>query len=675
MGAIAYANGAIGGFGGGGGTQSWNNNRGGGGGGYSGGGGGQLGQPNCWGGGGGSYNGGINQINLSGANTFSDGLVIITRLCNITLGTTSGITSICQGAAVTLTTDAISNYTWSTGSNAPSILISPIVTTSYTLTAMSPSNCITSAVITITVSSGTPTLAVTNSSPSVCLGKTATLTATGALTYTWSGGVSNGVSFIPLTTQVYTVSGQNGCGTSTAVTSISVAPLAISAVSSPTIICATSPATLTAVSPGTSYTWQPFGLIGSTVAVNPSVTTIYTVTASDGTCSGVTSLTLSAKPIPTVNIVASASVICAGDIVNLSASGGLTYTWNPGNLSGASINVAPASSTLFSAVASNSVGCTASSNQVVIVNTGPTISIVASSQLVCSGASVNLVANGAVNYTWNPGNFNTPNILDNPVSSTIYSISGTHNTNSCVTTKTIAVQVLPINVSVNSSTNLVCQGASVSLTANGGNSYAWSNGQSGASIVVNPTASLVYTLTATTSSLSLNCITIHTLQINVSPNPIVLANSTKTAICKGEFTSMNASGASTYSWTNGSTGASVSISPTITTNYTVTGTNANGCSGQASIQLKVNNCLSVFESILKDGISIFPNPSSGDFVIQSESQMNLSLVNQLGQNVTLIELNSSNNYQVNVNNLVSGIYFITGENGNNKINRKIIVNR
>ena len=68
---------------------------------------------------------------------------------------------------------------------------------------------------------------------------------------------------------------------------------------------------------------------------------------------------------------------------------------------------------------------------------------------------------------------------------------------------------------------------------------------------------------------------------------------------------------------------------------------------------------------------IYPNPSMGNFTIKAIKQMNLNLVNELGQVIKEIQLNDGNNNTVSASNLSSGIYFIVGKN----INRKIIVNR
>ena len=136
-------NGGDGGFGGGG--AGWHNslNRCGGGGGYSG------GQGGTWspsssdmlghGGGGGSFNSGTNQVNIPGIRA-GHGAVYITRLCNVSLSASAN--PICIGDQVTLSTDAVSNISWSdAGQTASSIVVNPSVTTTYSVTGTSTANC------------------------------------------------------------------------------------------------------------------------------------------------------------------------------------------------------------------------------------------------------------------------------------------------------------------------------------------------------------------------------------------------------------------------------------------------------------------------------------------------------------------------------------------------------
>jgi len=656
-----------GGFGGGAGTHQ-NNTGGGAGGGYTGGGAASHGGQYV-GGAGSSFNAGINQSNTAAFNS-GNGLVLITRLCNINVGTTSGISSVCQGAAVTLTTDAISSYTWSTGSNASSISVSPSVTTSYTLTAMSPSNCVTSAAITITVSAAAPVLTVSTSTNSICLGNTVNIVASGALTYTISGGVTNNVPFTPFTTNTYTIQGQNGCGTSNALTTISVSALPVVAITSSTLLCAGNVATLSAGG-ATTYTWNPGNIVGANVLVSPFTNTTYTVQGTTGACGGISTVAIATNPNPTITTSASNFTLCAGESSTLTANGALSYTWTPGG-TGSVIVVSPLVPTAYNVVGENSFGCLAYTSQPVVAYAGPNMNIAASSTAICSGGVVTLNASGANTYSWSTGATSAITTAT-PNSTTIYTVVGTDPNSPCATTKTVQVDVFTATITVSNPT-AICLGESTTLTASGADTYNWSNGGIGSSINVNPSSTTVYTVNGVSTVGNGTCASSATTQVNVNPLPTVVAASTRTNICRNESTDITASGASTYSWSNGATTSLVAVSPTIQTTYTVTGTDANGCKNNSTILIRVFGCVGLQENANAfSAINVYPNPSSGEFSISAEENMELLLINELGQVVREIKLNTDNAYTADVKDLSKGIYFLNAKDANVPFSKKIIV--
>src|SRR5690606_12661770 len=134
-----------------------------------------------------------------------------------------------------------------------------------------------------------------------CPSQTVVLTASGAASYSWTGGITNGVSFSPNSTTTYSVTGYNACGSDMASLTITVTPLPVFAVASPTTVCASKPTTLTAGG-APNYTWLPGNnLTGNSVVVAPSVATVYTVTGSDGTCAGMHTVEVVTKPNPTIS--------------------------------------------------------------------------------------------------------------------------------------------------------------------------------------------------------------------------------------------------------------------------------------------------------------------------------------------------------------------------------------
>ena len=673
--------GGDGGFGGGGGGGSDNMGTGGGAG-FSGGGGANYGLTgNPTGGGGGSFNSGANAVNTASANT-GHGRVIITSLCFISLtssGTNSVAPAICSGTSLTLTTNAASSFTWSNGNTTNnSIVVTPATTTTYSVAGTSTANCFATNFITVTVSPGVPVLSIASTSNNICLGKSATLTASGALTYTWTNGITNGVGFTPSVTTNYTVSGQNGCGITNAVTTITVAPLPVTAIVTPTTMCAGSTATLNAASAVTGYTWFPGPLIGGSVVVGPVATTVYTVVASDGTCSGTAFVNLPTLPVPTLAVVASSTLVCEGSPVTLTASGAASYSWTtPANTTGAVITVNPIGPTLYQVVGTNGVGCTSPQSQIVLTNPSPTVTISTNKTIACPGDAVNLLAggSGATSYAWTNGP-GTAAYNVNPAFTTAYVVTGTGL--GCTTSKTITIAVVNASVSAVTSNTGICNGGSATLTASGANSYLWVGFVPGASAIVTPTASTVYTVNAVTTASAISCPSSANINITVYSNPTISIAATKTVMCKPDSgPKLTASGAVTYTWSNNATTSTVNVAPTITAStYTVTGTDANGCVNSSVITIKVNTCTGINGIAVNDkALVVYPNPSNGEFTITGDSDITLKIVNELGQEVSNIKLSAQNDHKVSVSNLANGIYFIVGQNENGAVNQKIIVSK
>lgn len=668
---------ANGGFGGG--SSHGGNciNNGGAGGGFSGGG----GSSNSVSGGGGSINQGTNQSNTQGNNA-GHGRVIITELCSVRIfasGSNSVNPSICAGNSLTLTTNAVSGYSWSTGATTSSIVVAPGTNTVYSLAATSSLNCTSNGVISVTVSSGLPVLSISNQSTNICLGQAVTLSASGALTYTWANpGVANGQTFTPSSTSVYTVAGQNGCGISTATTGIVVAPLAVNVLASPTLVCQGYTSTLTAVAAVTGYTWFPGNQTGASTVVAPTANAIYTVSASDGTCAGTATVLVGTKTTPTIVPSTTLVTMCLDEIITLSASGadaGGTYSWSPGNSTTASFTTSPTSSTLFIVSGTNSLNCTSTAQIPVVVNQPAPLTISANRTLTCNGNTVSLTANGSNAYNWinGPATANYIATANSPV--TIFTVTGSNTTNTCIATRTIAIAAITPSVNYSSSV-AVCSGEAATFTASGASTYTW-NG-------VNTFSSGVYTalipqsgtiaLIANTQSLSTSCPSTLIAQVVVNPLPTITTSLSKvTAICRGTSNTVTAAGAQSYSWNVGtSSAATITVSPNTTTFYSVTGTDANGCSGTQQFQVLVSTCNSISESEGEATVLIFPNPSAGNITIHATMSTTGSICNALGQIIQTFSLNADKK-EITFTELSNGIYFIKTEtNGQSKTTRIVV---
>ena len=145
-------------------------------------------------------------------------------------------------------------------------------------------------------------------------------------------------------------------------------------------------------------------------------------------------------------------------------------------------------------------------------------------------------------------------------------------------------------------------------------------------------------------------------------------------LCAGEQVALAVSGANTYSWSNGLTSAVTIITPTATTTYTVYGTGLDGCVGSTAFTQSVNACTGLSSVTAANlAFQLYPNPNNGSFVIKTESDLNISIINETGAVVKTFSLNVSNNRNVSLTGLESGIYFVYGQNGSTHVQQKIII--
>ncbi|MDP4268354.1 MAG: T9SS type A sorting domain-containing protein, partial [Bacteroidota bacterium] len=141
-----------------------------------------------------------------------------------------------------------------------------------------------------------------------------------------------------------------------------------------------------------------------------------------------------------------------------------------------------------------------------------------------------------------------------------------------------------LTVTVNSPS--ICSGASASLTATGANVYSWSTTATTNSITVNPTITTTYKVTGTTSGCTGTAMAIVTLYANPTANA-----GADVTIKNGNSVNLSATGGDAYSWSNGSSTASITVGPTITSTYYVTVIN-NGCTATDAVVVFVtNNCI------------------------------------------------------------------------------------
>jgi len=548
--------------------------------------------------------------------TVGSGGCTATATTNVVVNPTPTVTvnsaTICPGGSTTLSASGATTYVWSPGTGlssttGASVTASPTVTTVYTITGTS-GTCTSTATATVTVGG---VISPSVNSPTICTGGSVTLTASGGTTYTWSPGTglsaTTGASVTanPGVTTVYTITAATGACSGTTTSTVTVINNPTVTVASATI-CAGSSTTLNA-NGGSTYAWSPgTGLsatTGASVTANPGTTTVYTITGSVGTCTDVTTATVSVNALPVV-VPGSNSPLCVNQNLNLTSSGGTSYSWTgPNSFSSAQQNptingISSAGTGVYTVIVTDANNCVNSATINVQVNALPIVTVTGAT--VCVGATINLSSTGGVVYSWSGPNAYSSNQQNPGIPGATTNMSGSYvvtvtDANNCSNSNSTSVTVNP-SLIINASNNApICQNATLNLTSTSGVSWMWSGPNGFTSAQQNPNianAQVNTTGTYTVIGTDANgCQGTATTTALINPLPTITTNSA--AICLGQQTAaLTANGASIYSWSpstglSGSSGSTVSGTPTVTTQYTVTGTDANGCVNTSITSIQV----------------------------------------------------------------------------------------
>jgi gliding motility-associated-like protein len=578
---------------------------------------------------------------------------------------------ICPGTPLELIGNGATSYTWSTGANTTTITPAPFTTTTYSLTGANSDGCVNTAVTTVTVN---PTPTITVNSSTICVGQqTATLTATGADTYTWSPGTGLStttgsiVTGNPGTTQNYIITGTdlNGCINDTTA-SITVNPLPTITVNSASICIGQQTATLVANGANT-YTWSPAvnlsASLGTTVTGAPAATESYTITGEDNNgCVNIGSSTITVNSLPI--ITANTSTICVGQqTATLTANGATTYSWIPGTgLSATNLAVVtgtPNATQNYTVAGMDANGCISGTTTTITVNSLPIITV--NSATICVGQqTATLTAAGATTYSWIPGTglsaTNVAVVTGTPGATQNYTVAGM-DANGCINGTVTAITVNPLPIISVSPDMTVCPLSANTLTASGASTYTWSpniylNTNTTANVLCTPSVTTTYTIDGTSS---LSCTNTAVMTIAVANTVVVtgLAGLTpSTTICPLGSALLTATGATTYAWSpsltlSASTGSVVSASPATSTTYTVIGSTST-CTNSAEVvvTVTVNPTLAVTPTQ-----SVICSGNTSTLTANGASTYTWS---------PAATLSSANGSNVNASPTVTTIYNITG---------------
>ncbi len=420
--------------------------------------------------------------------------------------------------------------------------------------------------------------------------------STAGYTYVWAPatGLSNvnisnptltltNTDTIPDTLQYYVTTTLNGCITSDTVQIVS-SPVPTAVAGSDVTFCSGQTVAIGSASVnGYSYNWLPSTGILPATGANPNLTLTNATTQVDTSdiiltvswfgCIDKDTISAFVKPVPTSQAGPATQSLCDGDTATLgtSTTAGYTYLWTPSSLLSSSTisnptlvvtNPGPTVDTLSYLVTTTLNGCSTSDSTKLFVNALPNVQATSTPAAICAGTSASLTGSGASTYNWatlsNPtvsiGTGASINV--SPILTASYIVTGTSSA-TCENKDTVSVTVnqLP-TVTIAALNDTICVGDTLSMSANGANTYTWFISGNptaigiGTSIQVSPSASTTYVLQGVDAN---TCEDNDTLIIVVSPAATLDSLTGTASLCPGvvgvSYWVNNPVNTSTYQWT------------------------------------------------------------------------------------------------------------------------------
>lgn len=496
-----------------------------------------------------------------------------------------------DGANYEYSLDGVNYVTTSTWNNLPSGNYDVYVRTTG-------DNC--EVMYTTTIGASTQFTATTSPNQAICEGNSATISAAGGTTYSWTDGINPvgstaSITVTPATTTQYECLVTDGSGCQSIVTvTVTVNPLLDASFTFNDYCEGAANGPTNVATAGGVYSFNPAVSDGATISASTGVisngvlNTTYTVEyATSGACPDTQTETVTVTGADDATFTTSDWCTNGTHSVTGIITPGGTFAFNPLPGDGAAISASTGEITGATAGSSYTIEyttpasiCQTSSTQTVTYNTAPTVNA-GTDFSVCAGQQATLTATGASTYAW--GGTVTNGVPFTPNGTATYTVTGTA-ANGCTDTDDIIVTVntLPtVEAGVNQSE---CEGTMVTLTGSGtATTYTWNNGVTDNTPFTQANGTVTYTVTGTDAN---NCQNTDVVDVTITANPTVGAGSPQ-IVCEGQTVTLSGTGATTYTWDNGVTN-NTAFTPSVgVTTYTVTGT-TNGCSNTATVDVTVN---------------------------------------------------------------------------------------
>lgn len=630
-------------------------------------------------------------IEIAGVNVLDGAsMSISTSATNATCGNTNG-------TATANATGGTSPYTyiWNDPGNQATQTATGLGAGTYNVTVTDASGCtiqtdfFSAAVIT---SSG-GTISITTSATNATCGNsdgTATVAissgGTAPFTYSWSNGAS-GATATGLPAGSYTVIVTDGSGcTATGTATVSDAGGPSTTTSSTDATCnggSDGTATVSVTGGTTPYTYS-WSNGGSTPSISGLAAATYSVNVTDASgCVASESVTVG-EPAAIGISISSTDENCGNSDGTATAqpSGGntpYTYSWSNGQTTSTATGL---SASTYQVVVTDASGCSSSGSITINSSTGPTVTT-SSTDASCGntdGTATANVSGGTAPYTyaWSDGQTGS---TATGLSAGNYTVDVT-DANGCIATQTASISDAGAPTITSTSSDVTCFGdtdGSASVTASGGSApytYSWDDTNNSTSSSISGLATGTYNATITDAS---GCQATASETIS-EPAVLGVTTTTTTTVqggpCTGTITATPSGGTPTYNylWSDGQT--TQTASNLCVGSYTVTVTDANGCSTTGT-QL-VSEVTSIDEASTFN-INIYPNPTNGsvqfEFPNPESKDGHIEIINLRGELISKVQLSNDKHQTgtIDLSDHPSGIYFIHGILGNDSFITKLSV--
>ncbi len=582
----------------------------------------------------------------------------------------------------------------------------------YSVTATDGAGCTGTGNVTVGTTTPTITVSTTSTTPSASCAApdgAATVSATGGTgtyTYQWNSAAGNqtGATATNLAGGTYTVTATDGSGctgsgnvtvtSTTPVISVSV----IASTGNSSCINPNGAATVSATGGTGSYTWAWSS--GQTAASVSGLTNAsYTVTATDASsCTGTGTVTIADnRPTLSVSIATSPVTSCvmnngSATATTTGAAGTVTYVWStsPAQSSATAIDLAAGNYTVTAT--DQTSGCTQTSSATIGTNT-PAVSVsISSSNNVtnCDNPNGSATAtasggSGGFTYVWSTNPAQT-NATATNLAAGSYTVTAT-SSNGCTASTTASISnntaTVTVDITTNAVTSCTAPNGNAVAVATGGTqpyTYAWDSGQNTSTL--NNLSAGVYSVTVEDAN---GCegsdnATVGT-NINQPSVSTTVTNETSVNANDGSATAAGSSGTApyTYAWSTNPAQTGATATSLDAGNYTVTLTDANGCTASATAVVGTGVGIALPADVTL--LSIFPNPTTDVVNIQMElkeiNRVKIEWFNVLGESVIVREFTKVNavNERFSLGMLPEGMYMARITVGNETVTGRITVVR